>query len=379
MVIFIVGILLILYGFLSKQKYSVWVGILFVLLIMGFQEGVPGDYQGYQMRFNSGGSDGTSGGSVKLTEFSFILITTTLSKFMDFHWFVLLSSFCQCLIFALLIKSYVDKKHWYFGVLLVFFTVNIMLLQMKAMRQGYAVDMLLLAYLLLDRRKYLWSILSMIIAFGFHNSSSVAIPFFLIYFIIFFFFHRHDKKTPNNTEVVKVTKGITAGVVVVIGLFIFLVFKYFVFSDYINPYLMTLDFFEYSDYLQDYSNIQSIRWWVVVYYAAILFSLTVYYANEHNLFKKYSTILSIVGILVYLSFFGFGNLMRLAMFFVPFNIIILPNVTAMLRASYGKHVSIWYVLFNMVFLMKFSVEQMLSDNYEDGTGFYSYTFSFLNW
>ena len=142
MIILIVGILLTLYGIFAKQKYSVWVGIFFVLLIMGFQEGVPGDYQGYQFSFNTGGSDGTSGGSVKLTEFSFIWITTTFSKFMNFHLFVLLTSICQSIIFALLIKEYTDKRYQSFGVLIVFFTVNIMLLQMKAIRQGYAVDTL---------------------------------------------------------------------------------------------------------------------------------------------------------------------------------------------------------------------------------------------
>lgn len=380
MIIFIVGILLIFYGLFSKQKYSVWVGILFVLLIMGFQEGVPGDYQGYQYRFDMGGSDGYSGGSTKVTEFSFIWLSTTLSKIMNFHMFVLLTSICQCLVFALIIKKFADKKYQYFGVLLVFFTVNIMMLQMKAMRQGYAVDSLLLAYLLLDKKKYIWSIIALIVAYGFHNSSIVAIPFYLI-LLITVFIKREDKKSliKEQTVIVKKTKGITAGIFAVAFLFLFLFFKFFVFSDYINPYLMTLDLFEYSDYLEEYSQAQDIRWWVLVYYATIVFSLTMYYVNEHDYFKKYTALLTVVGILLYLSFFGFGNLMRLSMFFVPFSIFVYPNVAAMLRSSYGKDVALGYVLFNMIFLMKFSVEQMLSTNYESGTGFYSYTFSFLNW
>ena len=220
--------------------------------------------------------------------------------------------------------------------------------------------------------------MAVIIAYGFHNSASIAIPFYLFYLFLSIV---ENKKSKNQTLLISRNneKGFTAGLIVVGALFLFLFFKYYVISDYITPYLMSLDMFEYNDYLEDYSQSQNIRWWVLVYYAIILFFLTVYYVREHNIFKRYATILSIVGILVYLSFFGFGNLMRLAMYFVPFNIIVLPNVASMLRATYNKQISLGFALFNMVYIMKFSVEQMISKDYESGTGFYSYTFSFLNW
>ena len=65
------------------------------------------------------------------------------------------------------------------------------------------------------------------------------------------------------------------------------------------------------------------------------------------------------------------------MFFVPFNAVVFPNVAAMIRESYGKKIALGYVIFNLIFAMKFSVEQMLSEDYLNGVGFYSYTFSFL--
>ena len=79
MVILVVGVLLILYSLLSRNKYSVWMGILFVLLVMGFQEGVIGDYQNYQYAFIHAGSEVGVVSYIKEAEYSYLSLIRLLS------------------------------------------------------------------------------------------------------------------------------------------------------------------------------------------------------------------------------------------------------------------------------------------------------------
>ena len=114
MTILVVGILLILYGIIAKQKYSVWVGMFFVLLIMGFQEGIPGDYMEYKDIYKSGTVDvGTMFSTAKEGAFAFIWSFEHLSRIMNFHWFVLLTAIAQCLAMGVMIKNFAEKKYWH--------------------------------------------------------------------------------------------------------------------------------------------------------------------------------------------------------------------------------------------------------------------------
>lgn len=378
MIIFIVGILLILYSIVSKQRYSVGMGMLFVLLIIGFQEGLQTDYPNYMNTFNSGGAGMNSwSDTTKEGEFSYIWITQLCSKIMSFHMFVFLTSVVQCLAMGLIIKRYAVKQFSQFGVLLVFFTTNIMLIQMTAMRQAYATDCLLLAYYLLGRKYYFLSIIIAVIAYGFHNSTLVVLPFFVALWMLMYL--RRKKKNDEIVPVViKNSQGRATALWVAVGLFGFYLVKYVFFASYINPILEGMEMFSYSDYLDQFEKDTMISWWILLYHVVIVFFVTLYCVNEHNLYRRYLGILVIVSMFLNIGTFGFGNLMRVGMFFVIFSIVVYPNIAAMLRFSYGKPAALAFVLFNMAYLMLFSVRNMLSRDYSSATGFYSYTFSFLN-
>lgn len=379
MIILVVGILLILYGTLTK-KYSIWVGMLFVLLIMGFQEGVPGDYEAYKINFETGGSMvGTINSSVKEDEYAFIWILNTLPRYLNYHTYVLITSIIQCLIMTLFIKEVGDKRYHKFGVLLVFFTITIMMLRMKAMRQGYAVDLMLLSFLLLYKRRYLLSLLPMVLAYGFHNSVTLMMPFYIVLWILVFI-QRKDKKNAVDKQVkVEGEKAYKPAIIVAISLLFFYLLKYTVFNSYINPFLQNMDSFEYSSHLEEYVVDQRIAWWILLYYTVTVFFLTLYYVNEHNMFKKYISIIAIAGVFLYIGVDGYGNLMRMYMYFVIFSVALFPNVAAMIRDSYGKDKANAYVVFNMLFLIYISSRSMLSMDFSSGTGYGNYTFSFLNW
>lgn len=379
MIIFTVGVLLVLYSIILKQKYSVQIGMLFVLLIMGFQEGIPGDYMEYKNTFSHGGAEsGIIGSTIKESEFAYIWLSQTLSKFMNFHEFVLLTSAVQCFIMGLIIKTYVRREYRYFGVLLIFFTFNIMMIQMKAMRQGYAMDTLLLAYYLAGKRKFFWSLFVAILAFGFHNSSIVALPFFLVLWFIMFLYKKQEQESPIPVIANK-RKSVITAIGAAGGLLFFYLFKFMVFDSYITPILMGIEAFEYSGYLNQIENNRSIAWWILLYHIAIVFFATLYYVNEKDLFRKYFTILILVAMFLNIGIFGFGNLMRISAYFLFFCIVVYPNIANMLHRNYGKSVAVCFVLFNMAYIMYTTVGNMLSMDDGSGTGFSSYTFSFLNW
>lgn len=376
MTILLWGILLVLYGVMSQRKYSVWVGMFFVLVIMGFQEGVPGDYFAYKEGFEFGGFvGGVQGSSIKENEYSFIWLTQNASQIMSFHLYVLLTSIVQCYIITLMIKRHVDRKYQYFAVLLVFFTFNIMMVQMKAMRQGYAVEMLLLAYYLLYKRKFVFSLLSILVGFGFHNSSMIAIPFYLF---LFFTIYWNSNKLLKNQETWS-NKAIIVAFIVTISLLCFYFLNYFVISSYISPFLMGLDFFEYGTFLEDMDKKSEASWMILLYYAVSTFVVSLYAMKEKDIFYRFLSFCVITGFFLAISLSSYGNLQRIIMYFQIFSIVIYPRVACMLRHEYGKLTYTGYILFNMIFLMRTSVVSMLSTDYDNGNGFASYTFSFLNW
>lgn len=373
MIILFVGVLLILYGILSSKKFSVGVGILFVLLIMGFQEGVPGDYYNYYYAFEHGGKDFGNGMFVKDTEFVFSSLANFFSTFLNFHSFVFVTSLLQCLLFSAFIKKYANRRYQFFGVLLVFFTYNIMLLQMKAIRQGYAVDCMLLAYYLLDRRNYIWSLFAVVIAYGFHNTCILSSPFFLILFLLTLQNDKNKRNTlPNNTDVKFVRPLIMA-----LALLLFYFFKYFVFQSYITPILQSWEALSYEGYMGEIDKDYTISWWILVYYIVSTLCVSMYMFVEKDTFKKYLAVLVIVSYFLAIGVFGFGNLQRIVMYFIIFSIVVLPNVAAYLGDKYGRYIAVGYIIFNMAFLMLFSVVPMLSMDFSSGSGFGSYTFSFL--
>lgn len=378
MIILVVGLLLIVYCLVTK-KFSVWVGMLFVLLILGFQENIPGDYYNFKSLFEFGDPGKEYGGQARKYEFLYIWLTMTMSKFMNFHTFVFLTSLLQCFVMALMIKTYANKRYQYFGLLLIFFTQNILLMQMKAMQQGYAVDLLFLGFYLLGKHKYLLSIIPVIFAYGCHNSSSIVFPFFLVLWGIMYLQRKRKNDKMEQYVIQTHGKAIRFAMTCTICLWIFYILKFTIFDSYINPFLNELEFFEYSSYTEEMKTDTNIAFWIMLYYTICTFAIALYYEYEHNLFKKYLAIISLICVFLTVGILGYSNLMRVNMYFIIFSVVVYPNVTAVLRKNYGKNMAQSFVIVNILFVMFFSVRTMLSTDYANGTGFAPFMFSFFNW
>ena len=379
MIILFIGLLLIVYG-ISAKNYSVARGMFFVFLILGLQEGIPGDYMSYKYDFEHGGADPDDVFStVKETEYSIIWLTQMLSRFINFHWFVFLTALVQCFAMGAMIKEHADRRYWNFGVLLVFFTYNIMLIQMKAMRQGYAVECLLLAYWLLGRQKYLFSILFAAIAYGFHNSALVVLPFFVVLFVMMFLKRKEEfvkKNRITKIDAMVEGKSFKYATIVSIGLIAFTILKFTLIDSYVKPFVVGLDFFKYGGYLEEMEE-RGLAWWIVLYNVIATFTATLYFINEKDLYRKYLAFISVVASYIYVGFFGMGSLFRLSMFFDIFAIVTFPNVATLLLNTYGKKIATYYIIFNMVFLMYVSVMHMVSMNIQGGFGYGMFRFSFM--
>lgn len=247
---------------------------------------------------------------------------------------------------------------------------------MKAIRQGYAVDMILLSYILIEKRKYILSLIPVILAYGFHNSSIIAVPFFMILWIIMIV---NKKQDAEGGLFRNKSKNLKIPAIALLSLLAFYIVKYVVFASYINPILASMEMFSYSGYLDDIEGERGIAWWIILYHAVTVFFVTLYFINEDNIFCKYLAFLVIFSLFLSIGTFGFGNLMRTTSFFIIFSIVVLPNVASMLRVLYGKVLALWFVIFTMTYQMVMTVRPMVSIDNDGGTGFGLYTFSFLNW
>lgn len=361
MIIFVVGVLLMLYGFIKNKTYSVYVGMCFVLLIMGFQEGVQGDFMGYKHSFTYGLD---SSYTLKETEFSYISLVNFF-QFTSFHVYVFFHSLAQCLILAYALKTYVTKRFQNFGWLVFFFTTGCMLIQMKAMRQGYAIETVLLAFILLDKNKIILSLVTLVIGWGFHNSAMVFIPLYLILLI-----NKLGLLSRINFQTIIHSRLFPMSVA--LGCIVIYILKSTLIDVYILPYLMTLEF-AYEGYAEALVA-TSISWWIICFFSLFAYAIGCYIKEEHDSTKQIIAIGTLIDIYGSIMVWGLGNLQRVFHYYTIYGVLCYPLVADFLRTKYGKNVSIIFMFLYLVFAFMFSSRWLFS-SVDDM--FATYKFSFL--
>lgn len=116
-------------------------------------------------------------------EKGYLVLNFLLSRvFKDIHWLFFILSFISCFsVLYTFTKSEYSKKAWlgYAFYLLIFFPTTINLV-----RQGFAMSLLVPAYLALFYKKWKSFFAFVIIAALFHNSALIALSFPLIYLVL---------------------------------------------------------------------------------------------------------------------------------------------------------------------------------------------------
>lgn len=371
-IILVVGILLVLSSLLIGEKYKPYYGFAFVFLIMGFQSGVAGDFMGYMEEYNSIASMGEVVSRTIEDEPVFPYIMKFFTYFAPFWLFVLSLSLFEVFVIERFVNKYSFGHYQFISAILFFFSFNMMLLQMKALRQGFAIELVLLSVLFIDKQKnnkVPWlAALAVLLAFLSHNSSLVALPFLLLFYIA----------TRNDSFISKFGNRWFFPVLTV-GVYLFV---YFIKTTILNEYLIGLamlsdEDFRLSNYFSEneMDNAFKISWLIVLYDAVIVLIVSWYYRYANSRMRVFC-LASIVAAIGDMLFFGIGSLPRIIMYLVVFNLVVYPAVTQQISKKFGKFWATLFVVFLFGYAIKTSLPWILGT--DDGR-FGTYQFVFWQW
>lgn len=371
-IILTTGILLIIVSLLTEKKYKPYVGFAFVFLIMGFQSGVEGDFMGYMQEYNGmTGSQAVDSRTIEDEPF-FPYLMKFFSFFSPWWLFVILLSLFEVFVLEKFVEKHSTGRYQFIAAILFFFSFNMMLMQMKAMRQGFAIEMLLLSVLLIEKQKRSrvpWlALLVVAAAFFCHNSAAVALPFVLL----FYFAQKNPQfltKRGNGNLFPIVTLGIY---------FLVYLLKTTILNDYLIGFAMLSDEdFRLSGYFseKEMENTFNISWLIVLYDAIIVFLVSWYYRFEDSKMRVFCWA-SIVAAIGDMLFFGIGSLPRIIMYLVVFNLAVYPAVALKIDKKFGRIWALVFIVLLFGYAIKTSLPWMLGT---DEGRFGTYQFVFWQW
>ena len=357
-----VGILLIIVSYVTrKSNYALLIGFAFAFLIMGFQSNVEGDYMGYMENYNRMFTGGGAESRTMEDEPVFTYVMKFFSFFSPWWLFVIFLSVFQTTVLVWLVSKYALRQYRFIAPVLFFFTFNMMLLQMKAMRQAFAIELMVLAMMEIDRttitkkneliltstkskRKIPWMpILLAVAAFFSHNSAALMFPFLLLFYIVKR--NQHGLLHSGNSWLFPV---------IITALYLFLYeIKLIFLNQYLISFAMLDEDFRLASYLgeNELDNQFQISWLIVLYDAIIVFLVAWCYRFADSKMRVFSWI-SIAAAFFDMLFFGIGSLARMQMYFVVFNLVVYPHVALHLRKKCGSIA----VLVFLVFLLGYAVK-----------------------
>ena len=363
-IIYIVGIVLIVLSVVlqKNKKLSPYWGFILVFLIMGFQEGIEGDFMGYKTTFNSIGVASASSVVGEAYEWGWYYLMLIFSIF-PFWFFVMSLAGFQSFVLVKYAQTYERHEYQYLAPILFFFTFNMMLMQMKAMGQGAAIEMTMLAFLLVDKtKKPWWPAIIAFFAFTIHNSAVVMWPFLLLYYAV--------KKKGNSNSVLKIF-DVRLLPYIMTGIYIFLfVIKQSFLGQYLTPLafgMMEGSGLHYAGYLDEMNTAEGLTTFlddsttsplIVAYDGVIVFLVSWLYrfANPH---MRVLILMSIIAAIGDMMFFGLGSLYRIFMYFTVFNIIVYPALVKQIKVKYGGLAALALIVLLVAYAMKTSIPWML--------------------
>ena len=363
-----VGILLIIVSFLTKKKYTPHIGFAFVFLIMGFQDGVDGDFMAYMKEYDllsaSRGVDSRTFEDEPVLPY----LMKFFSSFAPYWLFVLCLSLFQVFVLERFVRRFTHGRYQFIAAILFFFTFNMMLLQMKAMRQGLAIELMLFSVLLIDKhkkQKIPWiAIIVAVIAFFKHNSALVAIPFILLFYFAKVYPQFLMERGNSNFFPI-----------LILGIYLFIYFlKKTILNDYFIAFALLDDDFRLSGYLngKEMDNAFDISWLIVLYDAIIVFLVSWYYRYADAKMRVF-VLVSIVAAVGDMLLFGIGSLPRIIMYLVVFNLAVYPAVALQLSKKFGKMWALAFIAMLFGYAIKTSLPWILDT--DDGRfGTYHFVF-----
>lgn len=328
---------------------------------MGFQSNVPGDYYGYQEIYNSI-SNGLSNFSNYREDVGWLYLNYVIGQIANFKVFILLLSAIETLILAKFIDKYTLEKYRYIAGVLFFFSMNMMLFQMKGLRQGFAIELLLASIFFINDRKYIKSLCVTILAVLMHKSSILAIPYLLL-----FPFAKKITHSESNRKSGHLVPSILAALY-----FLLLQFKP-LYIDYFQPIFMALDLSGYEGY---FGEMSVVTYHILIsIYGAIAVYAIAYSLPYLNFTGRYFGFISLIGLFVENFFFGQGDLFRLALYYTIFTIISLPNAATVIYKK-NKLLSLCFIVLCIAYAYRTFITMTIRHS-TDGFDNYKFIFEIL--
>jgi len=313
---------------------------------MGFQSGVEGDYYGYFDEYNEIQQGVPFLGHE--TEMAWFFLNKTFS-FVSFPVFIFIISVLQYLILSNFVKKFVSKPYQYIGAILFYFTFSFMLLQMKAIRQGLAVEFSIMAFIYVDNKNIWKPVFLILAAYCIHNSSIIIAPFIIWY---------HFSKKFSWFERKILRKDFFYPILWTAIFLIVYSLKEVVLNNFLYSKAYTMEILRFSGYLNDIKFQFDISWLIVSFDALMVFTLTWFYKFASPTMRFFS-VLAVIAAFSDMLLFGLGTLPRIFLYFSIFNVVVYPNVAQSIARKFGYVVSFVYIVISVGYAFKTSLPWML--------------------
>lgn len=362
MIILYIGIFLVIISFVLRKKMPLFLGFAFVFLIMGFQSNVEGDYDGYKIGFSM--IDTRTAEDEPLWVFLYKIFQP-----FGFEFFVCCIALFEVFVLTKLAQRFSSHSYKWLPAILFFFMFGMMLIQMKALRQGLAVEVCMLPFILsVEKRKFklLYCLIPLFTAFLIHNSALVMFPAILLYYLNVSIGFLEPKKSNHRL-----------GFKLPMIFLFFFVFVYYLRTEIFHTYLLQLSVlfgdFRLGDYLENENEAFELSKLLVLADAVFVF-LSVWYYQYTKGAMRILSIMATIAIFADVTFFGVGSLPRMGYYYLVSTIVVYPNIAQLLSVKYGKIVALIFIVMCIEYAVKTSLPWLTE---LDTTGYRYYEFVFL--
>ncbi len=369
------GVLLIILSivFRKSKTISPYWGFLIVFLIMGFQEGVEGDFMGYKQEWQIFSTNSNAEIRTAETDMLWQAIYHYLAPVMPFWLFIILMSGFECWVLWIVCKKYGSREYGWIGPILFFFTFYMMLIEMKALRQGLAAEMCMFAYFLADKKKrgWLWSIIIAVSATFIHTSAVVAVPFVVLQIIMV-------KRERERMDIEKSGRHTLTLPLILVAVYLVVYYlKATSLGGWLTSMALIFDSNSLASYLegeQKYLNNEVSP--LIIMYDAVMVFLCTWFMQRTSRRYQILSIAAIIGCFLDMLLFGLGSLPRIATYYLIYDVLVYPKLTEMVSHKYGKPVALVLTVFLIGYAIKTSLPMIVGT---DGPfAFASYHFVFSN-
>lgn len=247
-----------------------------------------------------------------------------------FFMMVAVLNVIQNLVYFKFIKDNLQKKHWFFAMMIYLMSSSLYVMNFSMMRQGLAMALFIWSWTFLKTKRVIPALIILLIASAIHRSAQMLLPFVLLAII------------PINNKITVATY---------ISLIIALYFSASLLSDVFSS-LNTLDELQGKQSLEYYSrttesdDLSSIGlgFWVnMIPFVVAMWVLIRYGSNMDNAHKLLIAIFSVSFLVAPLGQ-ALSILGRFGMYFEAFKIAAIPYIYSLLPKKWNQVVTALFVL-----------------------------------